>query len=864
MSESRTVRRELSLAAPVSGPLVSIGDVPDPTFAQKMVGDGVAVDPVSEVLLSPCEGTVTQLHSSHHALTVTTPDGIEVLLHIGLETVLLKGEGFTPLVSQGDSVVVGTPLIAFDAAFLARRASSLLTLMVVSNMERVAAVHPASGMAEAGVTPILVLHLTEEESTSGVRPPQEERQFSAVVIVPNPAGLHARPAAVLANNAKQFSSDIRLFLDGREANAKSVVSVLSLEARQHDRVTVSAKGRNADAALEKLVPLLEAGLGENLHAVPAPKPVSVAAPRPASGRAGVIAGVSASPGIVVGQVYQLRHTAVAVQEKGDGSEIEGRRLQEALELAQGELEALQHRMRQRADTDKAAIFAAHRELLEDPELLEEARRLMEQGKSAAFAWQAAFTGQAELLAGLNSELLAGRANDIRDIGRRVLRHLSGVQEEKADMPPNTVLIAEDLTPSDTAGLDKSRVVGFCTTGGSATSHASILARSMGLPAIAAIEERALELSGGQTVVLDGDKGELRLAPSAEEVERIRRVQEQADAVRKVELEEAARPAITRDGHRIKVVANIGGAADAEEVPALGGEGVGLLRSEFLFLQRADAPLEDEQAAVYAAVAKTLGPERDLVVRTLDVGGDKPLAYLPLPPEVNPFLGVRGIRLNLLGTELFRAQVRAVLQAAPLTRLHIMFPMVAVVEELREAKEIVLQEKAALGIDAPVQIGIMVEVPSAAVTAEGLAREADFFSIGTNDLTQYTLAVDRGHPRLAGMADALHPAVLRLVDMTVRGAHRHGKWVGVCGGLAGEVSAVPVLLGLGVDELSVSVSAIPAIKAAVRRLDMAACRTLAGEVLEMLTLTEVKERLAAFADEAGATTRETSGKEADRV
>jgi phosphocarrier protein FPr len=325
----------------------------------------------------------------------------------------------------------------------------------------------------------------------------------------------------------------------------------------------------------------------------------------------------------------------------------------------------------------------------------------------------------------------------------------------------------------------------------------------------------------------------------------------------VELDEATTPAVTLDGHRIKVVANIGGVADAEEVPTLGGEGVGLLRSEFLFLQRPNPPQEAEQEATYLAIAKILGPERDLVVRTLDVGGDKPLAYLPMPPEINPFLGVRGIRLNLLGTDLFRAQIRAVIKAAPYTRLHIMFPMVAGIQELRSAKAIVLEEKEALGVTEPVQIGIMVEVPAAAVLAEGLAKEADFFSIGTNDLTQYTLAIDRGHPRLAAMADALHPGVLRLIENTVIGAHKSGKWVGICGGLAGEILAVPVLVGLGVDELSVSVSSIPSVKAAVRKHRLPDCRQLATEVLSMMTAAEVRERLTAYA-------QETAGKETTNV
>jgi phosphocarrier protein FPr len=823
-----------------------------------MVGDGIAIDPTSEVLLSPCLGKVTQLHSACHALTVTTPEGVEVLMHIGLDTVMLRGKGFTARVAEGDSVAPGDPLIAFDANFVAHNAASLMTMMLVANGDLVESYLPAAGMAKAGETKVLELRLaTGAEGACGSG--GDGPLVSDPIVILNPAGIHARPASVLVAKAKTFASDVRLVKDGREANAKSVVAIMGLEVRQHDKIAVKASGGDAQAALSALVPLIGSGLGENIHAQPAEKPAPKPLPpkRHESGDPNVLLGVSASPGLVTGHVFQLRHESMRLEEFGQGFEAENQRLLAAIAASQEELSALTETMRKRADADKAAIFAAHQELLEDPELIEGARMRLRQGKGAAFAWNESFAEQAASLAGLNNELLAGRANDIRDVGRRVLIHLTGAQRPTLAIPKNAVLIAEDLTPSDTASLDKSTVVGFCTTGGSATSHASILARSMSIPAIAAIEGRALELADGTAVVLDGDRGQLRLNPSEKEVAEIRLLQDQAAATRAIELMEAAKPAMTADGHRVKVVGNIGGVADAEEVPPLGGEGVGLLRSEFLFLQRANAPSEDEQEAMYVAIAKTLGPERDLVVRTLDVGGDKPLAYLPMPPEINPFLGVRGIRLNLLGTDLFRSQVRAVIKAAAFTRLHIMFPMVSSVIELREAKAIVLAEREALAISAPVNVGIMVEVPSAAVLAEGLAREADFFSIGTNDLTQYTLAIDRGHPRLAAMADALHPAVLRLIEQTVQGAHKYGKWVGVCGGLAGEIPAVPVLLGLGVDELSVSVSSIPSVKAAVRRQSVPACRALATEVLSMLTAAEVRERLAAFA-------AETAGKEGASV
>jgi phosphocarrier protein FPr/phosphocarrier protein len=338
---------------------------------------------------------------------------------------------------------------------------------------------------------------------------------------------------------------------------------------------------------------------------------------------------------------------------------------------------------------------------------------------------------------------------------------------------------------------------------------------------------------------------LRRNPSAEELDKARERIERQAARREEEKRSAGKLAMTADGHRVEVVANIRNAQEARDAVAAGAEGVGLLRSEFLFDNRDTAPSEDEQAAEYCAVAEALGRERPLVVRTLDVGGDKPLSYMPLPREDNPFLGLRGVRVSLDRPDIFRTQLRAILRAAPIGNLHVMFPMVAAIEEVLAAKKILLEEAGDRAHN--VKVGVMIEVPAAALIAEPLAREVDFFSIGTNDLTQYTLAMDRGHPKLAKQADALHPAVLRLIGMTVEGAHKHGKWVGVCGGIASDAMAVPVLAGLGVDELSVSIPAVGSIKAQLARLTMDKARKLAAEVVRLGTAAEVRALLAPFAE-----------------
>jgi phosphocarrier protein FPr len=450
--------------------------------------------------------------------------------------------------------------------------------------------------------------------------------------------------------------------------------------------------------------------------------------------------------------------------------------------------------------------------------------------------------QVDRLLALRNELFAGRAADLRDVGRRVLHLLLGGEGTAREVPPDSIIVAEDLAPSEAASLDRTRIPGFCTTLGSATSHVAILARGLGIPAVTGMDPRVLEIPSGTRVVLDGDAGTLQHEPSAAEEAEIVRRQEVATRRHAAELAVASEPAVTRDGHRVEVVANVGDVAEARRVPEVGGEGIGLLRTEFLFMERRTAPSEDEQAAVYEAIVRALGPDRIVVMRTLDVGGDKPLPYLPMTAEANPFLGERGIRLMLNRPDIFAIQTRAILRASHAGKVAIMFPMIATIAEWRAARDLVERERVALGVP-PVQIGLMIETVSAALLADRFAREADFFSIGTNDLTQYTLAMDRTNPGLAPQVDALHPAVLRLIERAVAGAHAHGRWVGVCGALAGDPQAVPVLLGLGVDELSVSVPVLPAVKAQVRTLSLNDCRTTAQLALDAADGAEVRALVA---------------------
>ena len=691
-------------------------------------------------------------------------------------------------------------------------------------------------------------HLQQQQNInaplSGDRAAQlsSETALSDPVVVPNTVGLHARPAAALVNAAKAYSSEVRLRRGNRDVNAKSLVSIMSLGVKQGDPVQISAIGPDACEAVHKLAALIASGCNEGeadamLPPISRPVPIEkTAASSP------VLRGIPSAPGIAIGVIVQIRRKEIVVKERGEDPLLERQQLDEALREAALQLTALHATI---VDPDKAAIFAAHEELLSDPELLDLVVSGISHGQSAAHAWQAACKAYANQLTELKDEVLASRANDIRDVGQRVLRLLAGVIEETITPPDNAILIAEDLTPSETAHLDRNKVLGFCTTGGGATSHVAILARSLGLPAICGIDEGALHIQQGTPAILDGFSGTLSLKPSEQALAKAQSAQAMSKRQHASDLEHAQERAITRDGQHIEVVANIGSVTEAFDAIVQGGEGVGLLRSEFLYLERTTAPSEAEQVATYSAIAKTLGAKNILILRTLDIGGDKPLPYLPLPAEDNPYLGIRGIRLLAAEPEILRTQIRAALQAASFTRLHLMFPMVATLEEIREARKIVEEEKKRICAFATVKVGIMVEVPSTALMAEKFAREVDFFSIGTNDLTQYTLAMDRGHPKLAAAADAFHPSVLRLIAMTADGAHRHGKWVGVCGGMASDLLAAPLLIGLGMDELSVSIPNIAAIKALIRKISKADCETLARQALKMETADEVRGSLSRF-------------------
>ncbi len=653
----------------------------------------------------------------------------------------------------------------------------------------------------------------------------------------NPTGLHARPATTFASLAKEFKSEVRVRQGDKVVNGKSLASLLKLGAESGSVIRVMAQGPDEVAALKALAEAVESGLGEEEEAPAAEAALPTYEWEPEPG-AKVIPGVPASPGLAIGPLRHFKRTKIVVEVTAKDAELEMTRLTQAIEAARAQLKDLYQEVKARSGAGKASIFLAHAEFLDDPDLVQAVVSHIEMGASAGYAWQQTIEQRVADLKKVDDPLIAERAVDLGDVGSRVLRFLAPHVDEGPLLPAEPViLVAEDLTPSDTAGLNPAFILGFCTAGGGATSHSAIIARALGIPAVVGVGPALLHQLEGGVAILDGNRGNLYVEPGPVTLAAAQQARQALEAQREAEKLRCYEPALMTDGHRVEVVANIGRVEEAEQAVNAGGEGVGLLRTEFLFLDRTSPPTEEEQFAAYRAMVQALNG-LPLIIRTLDIGGDKTAPYLNMPAEENPFLGVRGIRLCLAKPELFRAQLRAIYRTAAFGPIKIMFPMIATLEELMAAKAIAAEVRWELGAPS-VEIGIMIEVPSAVMMADELAQQVDFFSIGTNDLTQYTLAMDRGHPMLAKQADGLHPAVLRMIERTVQAATTAGKWVGVCGGMAGDPKGAVLLTGLGATELSMAIPSIAAIKAQLRRLSLEKCKAYAWQALTCRTAAEVR-------------------------
>jgi multiphosphoryl transfer protein len=744
-------------------------------------------------------------------------DGVLVLMDLG--SAVLSAETALDLLlpEQRESVLLSqAPLVegAVAAAVAARLGEPL---------EKVAA------EARGGLQGKVAQLGDAEPAVEAVAPTEGAQKLR--LEIRNRLGLHARPAARFVQTAAGFDADVQVrnLTSGRgPASGRSLNGLATLGIRQGNEIEVAATGAQAAEALAALQELAERDFDEQEAPATAPAPAAPAA-EPGERR---LAGLAGAPGIVTGPARHFRAPEPEIPAGTSGDpEAEWHALTQARERVREEIRSTRDSVAARAGDYNAAIFDAHLLFLDDEALLGPARRAIDEGANAARAWHDAAEAVAADYRGLDDEYMQARAEDLTGVARQVVAALTG-GETAATLGGRGIVVANDLTPADTASLDRDLALGIATAAGSPTSHSAILARSLGIPAVVGAGEALLALDEGTELLLDGDAGTVDVEPAealaAEYEERAAARRRSAQRVRAA----AAEPALTRDGRRIEVVANIGSPSDVAAALENGAEGVGLLRTEFLFLDRDTMPTEDEQYAVYAGIAEAL-EGRPLILRTLDVGADKPLRYVPQRPEANPFLGVRGIRLTLEQPELLETQLRAVLRTAAEHPLKVMFPMVATLDEYRRARAMLDDVRDRL------EVGVMIEVPAAALAAEQFAPEVDFFSLGTNDLTQYTLAAERGNAAVADLADGLHPAILRLIGMVADAANDHGKWAGVCGELASDPVAVPALVGLGIVELSANAPAIPAVKAAVREVDAEAARELAERALELDSAADVR-------------------------
>lgn len=562
---------------------------------------------------------------------------------------------------------------------------------------------------------------------------------------------------------------------------------------------------------------------------------------------GFLQGIAASNGIAIAKAYKLVEPDFSFEKTTiDAPAEEIARFQSALQTAKAELEKIRDHAGTALGADKAAIFDAHLLVLSDPELISPIEdKIKTENVNAEHALKETADMFIGMFESMDNEYMKERAADIRDVTKRVLAHLLGIQIPNPSMiAEEVVIVAEDLTPSDTAQLNRQFVKGFTTNIGGRTSHSAIMARSMEIPAVVGTKAATEEINNGDIVVVDGLKGEVHFNPTPEVLEAYKKIQEDFEKQKAEWAKLVNEKSVTADGHHVELAANIGTPKDLKGVVENGGEGVGLYRTEFLYMDRDQLPTEEEQFTAYKAVLEGM-EGKPVVVRTLDIGGDKELPYLNLPKEMNPFLGFRAIRLCLEEVDIFRTQLRALLRASVHGNLKVMFPMIATLNEFREAKAMLEEERAKLvkeGVEVAehIELGIMVEIPSTAVLADQFAKEVDFFSIGTNDLIQYTMAADRMNQQVSYLYQPYNPSILRLVKMVIDAAHKEGKWAGMCGEMAGDETAIPILLGLGLDEFSMSASSILKARSLIRNLNKADMEKLASSVLNMSTTEEVVE------------------------
>ena len=894
----------LKIYAPINGNLIEIENVADPVFSEKMLGDGIAIRPTLQrsTVHAPCSGKITTIHDSHHAISITTTQGLEVLIHVGIDTVNLLGEGFQPLIKVGELVKQGQPLLNVDFPLLAKKAPSIDVILVFTNLqgtqtlkkttktninvndEIINIIDNLSGGTDANSNSnsnTNTSSATANSTTNNSSPKAENLSATVVtedniasatlaapatvttshnasqkVTVVNKTGFHARPAAEIVKLATSLQANIFLQKNGKQANAKSVIAILGLGIQYGETIEVIAEGIDAKTAVAQLVASIATGLGEEVGAPPKvdytvinlpadqTKPTK-AQPTYNFAKLTELQGTVASPGFTIGKTLLLEEEVITVMENSINSpETELTTLKEALSKTKDNLKQEILEATKQKHKTKTEVLQAHLTILDDISLLEAAKVEIKKGKTDMFAWKIAIEQAIDTLKNTGNRLLIERIADFKDVYARVIKTILDIPNlENINFPPNTILVAKDLIPSDLSKLN-ANVKGIVLGLGSSTSHVSLMLRNMGVPTLVALGEDVVNIPDHLDVVLNSNTGKLIVNPTKEQLADFTKTQAELEVIKQANISHTLEPAITKDGVTIIVKGNVSNASQVKEAKELGAEGVGLLRTEFLFLNSVKAPSIQEQLNLYQASLDAL-EGGTLTLRTLDVGGDKPLSYIEIPAEENPIMGLRGVR-NYINTannkEIFLNQIRAILQIKPAILCRIMIPMISSLAEIHMVKELIYNEANALNINIKdkIKIGIMVEVPAAALMAESFAPHVDFFSIGTNDLAQYTMAMDRGNPQLAKQLNNFNPALLKLIKTTNDAGVKHNIVTAVCGAMASELKAIPLLIGLGIRELSTSMKSIPDVRALIRTLDCKKCITVAERALQLPSSTAIKE------------------------
>lgn len=800
-------RTTFTVLAPVKGALVPLNQVPDPVFSQKMLGDGIAIDPADGTLHAPFDGKIINMNPNLHAFVIEK-NGIELLVHIGLDTVRLKGKGFTPLVKVGDTVSAGQPILHFDLARITSALDVPFVLCIVTSPSH-AQIRPSDCELVQVGQPLFTVTVPAAKSTAA----STNFITSAPITITNAHGLHARPAGLLARLCGEYPYDISICKKSQCVNAKSIVSIMGLALAQGDSVTlqVHAPQTQAQACLERLEKAFASGFGEN-----------------ATPDDSILEGVCVCEGTASGPAFLWKTSDFSFEETTQDPQAD-------LLLLQTSVRTFIAHTKERLSTlpqHTRTILETQLDFVQDPDLMQTAQEFILQGKSAMYGFYHAVEKALHTLQQTNSPLLQERTADLYDLRRQILASLNGQNLTRPSVAPHSVVIAEELLPSDVAYL-QGKAAAVVLTKGSATSHVGILLKNSGIVTLAKVAEQILTIAPGTQVLVNATQGKVWLNPPASLTVAV-------PSAAQPDLHADPAPANTLDGTTIEVSGNVNSLAQAQQAAQQGADGLGLVRTEILLAAHTTSPAQEEQQALYQQIVDLF--EKPVTLRLVDAGADKPLPFLNFPPEKNPMLGVRGIRAFATNEDFFRTQLRALLNVHCTVPLRILLPMVTQTEEVVFFRKLLQEEQGRLQQKTSVQLGVMIETPAAALQSKHLAQVADFFSIGTNDLTQYTLAMDRTHSLLASRQDALDPAVLQLVAFTCQAAQKADIPVAVCGAAASDAFAACIFMGLGVRELAVPTKCIVPLKQKIRHLTLKKCAKLAKQSLACQDASQVRQLL----------------------